>query len=137
MEDCFNHTTHRFYCDINEAPFVGLQVVKTWELDGQDLKRLDPRDSRLTFLKQADNKVVLNIAQDNALFDELFENVDLSCRFRVFGPETIRSASNIYETPYYDTKNDPVLHGALTAHIRKFPSKSKLGTFPPSFSQIK
>ncbi|CDS42868.1 conserved hypothetical protein [Echinococcus multilocularis] len=126
VEDCFNHTTHRFYCDIEMAPYSGLRVVKTWELDGQDLQRLDPRDNRLTFLKYLNREVVLNIAQDNALFDELFANVDLSCRFRVFGPETDLFAGYMYETPYYDTKNDPALHAMLTAHIRKYPSKSKL-----------
>nr|CDS34641.2 hypothetical transcript [Hymenolepis microstoma] len=125
LEDCFNQTTHRFYCDIELAPYVGLRVIKTWELDGQDLARLDSRDNRLTFLKYSNSEVVMDIASDNALFDDLFANADLSCRFRVFGPETELFAGDIYETPYYDTKNDPTLHSMLTAAIRKNPSRSR------------
>ncbi|VDD74144.1 unnamed protein product [Mesocestoides corti] len=127
VEDCFNHTTHRFYCDIELAPYSGLRVVKTWELDGQDLERLDPRDNRLTFLNHSSREVVLNIVQGDSDFDELFANVDLSCRFRVFGPETELFAGHMYETPLYDTKSDPNLHGMLTAHIRKYPSSLKIG----------
>uniref|UniRef100_A0A5K3EN41 Bravo_FIGEY domain-containing protein n=1 Tax=Mesocestoides corti TaxID=53468 RepID=A0A5K3EN41_MESCO len=126
VEDCFNHTTHRFYCDIELAPYSGLRVVKTWELDGQDLERLDPRDNRLTFLNHSSREVVLNIVQGDSDFDELFANVDLSCRFRVFGPETELFAGHMYETPLYDTKSDPNLHGMLTAHIRKYPSSLKI-----------
>ncbi|KAM3175921.1 hypothetical protein ACTXT7_007522 [Hymenolepis weldensis] len=125
LEDCFNQTMHRFYCDIELAPYVGLRVIKTWELDGQDLARLDLRDNRLTFLKYSNTEVVMDIAHNNALFDDLFANADLSCRFRVFGPETELFAGDIYETPYYDTKNDPTLHSMLTAAIRKNPSRSR------------
>ncbi|VDO11358.1 unnamed protein product [Rodentolepis nana] len=110
LEECFNQTTHRFYCDIELAPYVGLRVIKTWELDGQDLARLDSQDNRLMFLKYSNTEVVMDIAADNALFDDLFANAYLSCRFRVFGPETELFAGDIYETPYYDTKNDPTLH---------------------------
>lgn len=108
---------------------MGLRVVKTWELDGQDLGRLDPRDNRLTFLKYNNTMVAMDIAHDNALFDEIFANVDLSCRFRVFGPETDLFAGDMYETPYYDSKNDPALHDLLTAHIRKNPSKVRACKF--------
>lgn len=56
-DDCFNHTLHRFYCDIDLAPYKGLNVVKTWELEGQDLSRLNKGDNRFTFLSYNDHEV--------------------------------------------------------------------------------
>ncbi len=77
--------------------------------------------------------MVLNIPKDNETFDELFANVDLSCRFRVYGPETDLFAGALYETPLYDTKNDPNLEGLLTAHIRKNPSSARIGKCPHAY----
>ncbi|KAL7065401.1 hypothetical protein AAHC03_05505 [Spirometra sp. Aus1] len=121
-DDCFNGTSHRFHCDVDLAPYAGLNVVKTWEFDGRDLEALHQMDPLLTFLKIAGNEVILSIVADNATFDRLFASAELSCRFRIYAPEEVELFGANAMEPIYDTKNSPELHKLLTAVIRKNPS---------------
>uniref|UniRef100_A0A183T8D5 REJ domain-containing protein n=1 Tax=Schistocephalus solidus TaxID=70667 RepID=A0A183T8D5_SCHSO len=121
-DDCFNGTSHRFLCDVDLAPYAGLNVVKTWEFDGRDLEALHQQDPLLTFLKIARNEVILSIVAGNATFDRLFASAELSCRFRIYAPEEEELFGVNAMEPLYDTKTDPELHKLLTAAIRKNPS---------------